>query len=247
MKFGNGPIQEQHSRRGSDPPFGRHCPTLLVIGSRGIGRIARTATDLLRSQGLHVGLSLAESAFINGERVRAISASLAQLHRQLIRHDGLHALIVAASVRRAMERPLGLRTVTAASLWGDIETECRVQPVLAFAEAFQAPLIVTSGSRIEKVLTRHFARERLVIIGSAPGASAVEEHIGRGGSGLLCRWSRDGREPHSAGFYLKGTLLVRSGFPDLRFERGRGAEARLHAFALAQLALVADAQARTYH
>lgn len=239
--------EEPRAQNSRGQEFHAPCPTLLVIGSRGIGSVARAANDLLRSHGLRVGLSLSQAAFVDRERVQKGTASLARFHRNLLRHQDLNALIIAASIRRAMERSLGMKTITAASLWGDIDVECSVQPALAFADAFRTQLIVTSGSRIDRALARDFAGKRLVLIGCAPRASAVEAHIARGGSGLLCRWSADGREPHSAEFYLEGTLVVRSPLPDLRLEQSLRTEARLHAFALAHLALVADVRARTYH
>lgn len=247
MSVGKGLTEEPPSHAARDRRVTGRCPILLVIGSRGIGSVARAADDLLRSHGLRVGLSLSESAFVNRERVSGHGASLARLHAHLLRRSDLNVLIVAASVRRALERPLGLKTITAASVWGNFENECRIRSVLAFADSFRAELVVTAGSRIAEVLARNFGRAKLALIGATPGVSAVEEHIGRGGSGLLCRWSKDGREPHSVEFYSKGCLVVRSSMPRLRFEESRHAEASLHAFALVQLALVADVQARTYH
>ena len=85
-----------------------HLPTMLLIGRRGAGALARSQQRRMQSRGLIIGLATRKQAKVGEEAVAGEYSRLNQTLAVLQRDTRVQALIATTSPRRAFSEGLGL-------------------------------------------------------------------------------------------------------------------------------------------
>ncbi len=168
-------------------PSGRNgrIPVLAIAGERGTGIVARFLDQLLRECGKSTGLTLRESAFVNGEAVDLPADRKRVDPTALLSDPGVEVLVSAMSLRRIVQRGMDLDWCSVAVILdpnkeGNAEQFAAGVAVLerATAEVF----IVGIGNRPALQHLDNLGRRKLILVGERIGDPMEQDHLGRGGT-----------------------------------------------------------------
>jgi cyanophycin synthetase len=218
-------------------PISSRVPLVLIAGDQGTESVAHFAERMLRDQNMTVGLSLKQSAYINGTPVDTPKSKLVHASSILLRDPSVDALITTASLRKITRHGLGVEdcdVVSLTSLHQDKFDDEKARGLSALIRANRGKFVVSSRNWHAREMLSGLDRSRIVLVAAAPNGLDVRDHVEANGSAVIRDWPENGPGLRLS-LVEEGERIISVTVHNLAGAEPRRVEAAMHAFALTQL------------
>jgi cyanophycin synthetase len=169
-------------------------PIVAVAGDRGTGTAGRMLAQLLRGCGKSTGLTVRESAYVNGQSRDLDAVQKRVAPTTLLCDPDVEVLVSAISLRRISQRGLQIDSCSLAIVLDrhkDGNAEQFHTGISVVERATADAFVVGGGNRLALEHLKNLGKRKLIVVGNRITDPLVQDHIARGDTVIAEGWADD--------------------------------------------------------